>query len=280
MKNIVNTAYGRFLSTHTLLGLPFSILENTTLNQKLKIQADQAPAPTELPTLKYYSIGNRGSKCATGPNGVAKTNYEQHRSTDGAPFNIIPFVIREPDMDLTAAEKAKYALRTSIVVKGKTYIAYYLKRFDLVGVKPTMLHYVVDNGVTTVSPFIPTLENLNPTPPDLSNTGVNTLNGEYISTTAKIELKFTPFDATELIHVAEVLYDDPTYAVINEFCLCTGVDRAVTYVGPSGNFNFNEAIGVQAFAHYASLKTIDTPSDEFTMTLDVGLTDPLFKIAP
>ena len=58
--NVVRTAPASVLQTGQYIGKSIKILPNSTLNQKLSIQASQLPIDGEVPTVKYVVIGCGG----------------------------------------------------------------------------------------------------------------------------------------------------------------------------------------------------------------------------
>lgn len=278
MEQIVRTVYGSFLQTNQLLGLPFSLIPNTTLNEKFNIQSGIAPAAGTYGHMNYWGIGSGGHRFVTGSNGVAIPQPIQHKATDAALFNHLPFVLRTPDNDLSPAQRASYALRRQETHNGQPYIAYYLKRFSIQDVLAAMEYRVVNNGVTSISAFTPNSSNLNPTPPELSSNGVNTLEASYVATTAKINLSLTEDEVNEILHACEVIYDDAAYAIISEVALCGGVDKTVSAAGISGSFNYAEAIAVQVLNFFSTMTALQFSSQGVTIALDVGSTEPLFQL--
>lgn len=279
MESVTRTVYSAYIQTCMLLDIPPSYPANSTLNQKFGIQNGVLPTQDERPYLGYYCIGNRGHQLVVGGEGIPKPEPVQHRATDAALYGHIPFVLREITDDLTSVERARYALRREETHGGETYVAYYLRRLDLTNVTPIMNHKVVTDGVEVTSPFVPNSSNLNPTPPEIVNTGVNVTNGEYVSASAILTLSLTEADALELINVAKVLYDDEYYSIISEIGLCTGIDKVVQVTSSlGGTFNFNEAIVTQIASHIPAMIPLKFSNTGTDVTLAVGATEPLFSL--
>lgn len=279
MESVTRTVYSSYIQTCMLLDIPPVYPQNTTLNEKFGIQSGTLPTQQERPKLGYYCIGNRGHQLVVGTEGIPKPEPVQHRATDAALYGHIPFVLREITDDLTSVERARYALRREEQHNGETYIAYYLRRLDLTNVTPMMNYKVVVDGVETTTPFVPNSSNLNPTPPQIGNTGVNVTSGEYVSASAILALSLTETDANELINVARILYNDEFYSIISEIGLCTGVDKIVQVQGSQGgSFNFNEAIGVQIASHIPAMIPMKFSNTGTDVTLAVGATEPLFAL--
>jgi hypothetical protein len=279
MKILTRTCYGAFLQACQLMDLPFSLVANTTLNEKFSIQGGVAPTLGTLPSMQYYCIGNGGHANQTGSDGFPYTVPLQHLSTDAALFKHVPFIVRPVANDLDSNTRQLYALRMVITAPNtQQYVAYYLKRIDLTGVTPSMQLSSTVNGVTSVQPFTPTTSNLNPTPPPISSSGVVTTNGDYITSSALVVINFDANDVAELINVAQILYGNELYAVISEIGLCSGQDKLVTVV-PSGSisgFSYNEAIAVQICTHITSYYSVGSSNQGIDIDVQVGATEPLY----
>jgi len=159
------------------------------------------------------------------------------------------------------------------------YVAYYLRRLDLTNVVVKMQLNEVSGGITTTTDFIPTSDDLNPTQPTLASGGINTVTGNFLSATAKLQILFDTFDATEILNAAIVLYNSEDYAFITEMALVSGVDRSVTVTDPNSvNVTYNEVIAAQIVTHVSTMQPMKSQRDGFTATLDVGATEPLFQL--
>lgn len=276
MRIITRTVYGSLVQTSLLLDLPFEPEPNSTLNEKFDIEPGVYPDPGVTPRIGYYCIGNGGHQIRVGSDAIPYPVPVNHRASDAALFNHIPFVIREVDNDLTISQRAKYALRRAETHNGKNYFAYYLKRIDTNNVNSIMNLTTVQNGVENTVPFIPGNDNLNPEPPEMPATGVITTDGDYLSASAIMPVDFTEEDVSELINVSQVLYNNKNRAVISEVGLCTGVDKTVVgSAGGSGQFNYKEAISVQIASHITGFYPVGYTNKGFELQLEAGATEPL-----
>lgn len=276
MENICRTIYGSRLQTSLLLGIPTPIATSSTLNEKFNIQSTTAINQSDIPAMKYVSIGNGGHKMVTGPNGVSKPDYVPHQPSDAALFNHLPFVLREITNDLSTGDRAKYGLRRIEAHNGVSYIAYYLKRLDYSDVTAGMDYKTVTNGATVTTAFIPNNSNLNPTPAPISNTGVNVATGNYISATAKVPFSLDATEVSEILNVANIIYGDDGYAIISEIGLCSGVDKLITVgAGGSNAFNFNEVIAAQVVSFMNCFFAMKFNNSGIDVLLDVGSTEPM-----
>lgn len=279
MEHTTRTVYGSYLQTCLKLNRPFVLQPYTTLNEKLGIQSGVAPAPGVYPSVKYFCIGNKGHANQIGADGIGLTVAAQHRASDAALFNQLPFVLREIANDLTTVERANYALRREETHNGLTYVAYYMRRIDMTGVEPETQYRANVNGSVVVTPFVPTADNLNPTPVEIPPSGVGTVAGDYLIVNAEVNISLSAWEVAELMTAAEIIYGDSSYAIISEIGLCSGVDKAVTVTPSIGvPFNFNEVIAAQISTHIAVMNMVKYSNNGVTRILSMGTNDPLFNI--
>lgn len=275
MELICRTIYGSYIQTCALLGKPVILAPNSTLNEKLGIQSGIAFTVDQLPTMHYAAIGNGGHKMVMGTNGISRPEPIQHRSTDASLYNQIPFVLRQQDNDLTAVQREKYGLRRLEMHDGVQYVAYYLKRLNYADVTTAMTYQSVADGITTSTPFVPNNSNLNPTPPDLSSTGVNVTSGDYVSAVSNIPFSLDIDEVNEIINVANVIYGDTGYAIISEIALCSGVDKVVPTVGMGGTtFNYTEVVGTQVVSFVNSFFAMNFSNNGLNVVFGVGAVEP------
>lgn len=276
MDQSTRTIYSAALQDALILQVPWSRVAYTTLNEKYNIVPDLVPATGQYPAARYFAIGNGGHKMSVGAGGMSKPEPIQHRPTDAALYNQLPFVLRETSNDLTPAQQANYGLRREETWNNVRYAAYYLKRIDFTNVAVQMLYKTVaSDGTVTTTPFVPDSSNLNPTPPTLSSTGTNVATGDYVTASALLDLLLGPDDVTELLNVANVIYQDPGYAIISELAMVSGCDKVVQYSNPSGNFNFNEVIVAQCMMFISAFYALEFANNGVDLKVDCGSTEPM-----
>ena len=280
MNTVQRTLYSNYLQSVLLGNWQFQLEANSTLNELFNIQPGVAPSVT--PTLGYYAIGNGGHRITAGANGIPLLAEVQHSGTDAALYNHIPFILREIGNDIDVVTQAQYALRRAETHNGLQYIAYYLKRLPMSTTTPSMEYITVANGVSTTTAFTPTSSNLNPTPPALSNTGVNLVSGDYVAASAKMTIALTPAEITEILNMATIIYGDPNAAIISEIALCSGVDKVVSSVngagGNSAQISFNEAIAVQCLTYINSQFFLAGNTQGIQSLLDLGAGESIFNL--
>lgn len=279
MDNLTRTIYSSYLATVLNLGLTYEMIEKSTLNEKFGVQSGISPAPGVIPSIGYFGIGNGGHKLSVGANGYTKSEAVQHRARDAALYNHIPFILRELTDDIDVTERIKYGMRRKETYNSTQYIAYYLRRLDFTNVITTNEYITVNSGVETVTDFTPNTSDLNPTPPDLTSTGTNVVTGDYLKSSAKINLEFTETDIAELLNVFNIIYGDNSYAIISEICLVSGVDKVVqSFAANNAVINFNEVIAAQVATYVNTLYPLSYINTGFNIALDVGICESLLKI--
>lgn len=282
MRTVTRTVYGAAINSALQLGIPYLPPENSTLNQKFSIHANLNPSPNERYRMNYIVIGNGGHQVITGADGIPYTTPNNHKATDAALFRHIPFVLRELDDDLTAGDRAKYALRRLETHDGVQYVAYYARRIDLDNASISMQKTSIVEGIQSTQPFVPTSANLNPQPLiDVEQqSNVITSSGDFVTASAPVEILFEAIDAQELRNVARVLYGSENLSVISEIGFVAGVERDLT--GPivdSGTITYRDVVGASITTHVSVYYQLNLQNNGFTLAADVGVTEPLFAIA-
>jgi hypothetical protein len=276
MESITRTLYGAALQTSELLGIPYTVLQNTTLNERFNINPVATLPDGQYPKAQYYCIGTGGVKLTAGPDNTPRAEQVQHKATDAACFKPFPFILREVNNDLSAVEKQKYALRTIEVHNGISYYAYYLKRIDMSQVSVKLESRNISNGLTTASLFTPSPPNLAPEPTVISNTSANNLTGDYVTCTAKLNVSLTEQDCQELLDASVAIFGNEESAIISEIGICTGVDKIVV-LADTGT-NFKEAVCVQIASHINTWHAIKYTQGGIDAIFDFGVSEPLFNI--
>lgn len=275
METVVRTIYSSLLSTAKLLNRPLTILPNSTLNQKFNLHANELPAINEYPVLGYIGIGNKGASYEVTSDSYVLTNPVPHLPRDASLYNFIPFVVRPINDDLSATERMRYRLRVPVTVGTTTYVAYYLRTLNISDLIPSVELRNVNGETITTSAFTPTLSDLSPTPPVISNNNLNTPSGDYLASTARVTFTLNQSDVNNIMDACALLYGDPRYAVINEIALCTGVDKVLqgTFGATISNYTDTIATQVAAFIYQYHALTVNTTKVE--IEFDIGGSEAL-----
>lgn len=275
---VVRTAIGSIIQTGQYLGKDIIAYANSTLNQKLGINADIDIAAGEIPTVKYIAIGNGGHDFIVGANGRPKWETVAHAPRHTALYNQLPFVLRLPSNDLPAADRRKYRLRRMETHGGVQYVAYYLRLLDTSQTSPTLELRHVENDITTASVYAPTIEDLNPTPPVIATGSLVTATADYVASTAKVPFAMTAAEVTEFMDAVRIIEGEDGYAIISEVATVSGIDRTVqgTFSGVAASYT--EIIRAQVTAFISSAWVMESQTDGISMTIDVGNVEPLVSV--
>lgn len=275
MELIVRTIFSAHTQTARLLNRPFTVLANSTLNQKFNLFPSVLPAVNEYPSLKYIAIGNKGVDYEIGTNNYILTKPIPHLPRHASLYNFIPFIARPLSNDLSSTERALYRMRVITSIAGTDYVFYYLKVLPLDAVIPAVEMRSIANAVLTSETFTPDLSDLSPVPPIVSNVDLNNPNGDYLVSTAKINFSLSATDINEIMDACALIYGDARYAVISEIALCTGLDKVQQGTFGSTTAPYTESIATQiaAFIHQYHALTSNTTGVE--IILDVGSVEPL-----
>jgi hypothetical protein len=275
MENVNRTIYAAHLQTCMILKKPFTVLPNSTLNQKFGVHADQAPSTMEYPHLGYMAIGNKGTTYDVAPGGYLLTTPIPHLARHAAAYNFLPFIVRAVDDDISSSERLLYRMRTLITLGGAPHVAYYLRKIDLENATPTVELRNVNDGVITNTPFTPEISDLTPVHPTLSNPNLNTPNGDYLVSSAKTNFILNESDIANIMEACMLIYGDPRYAVINEIMLVSGLDKNLPGQFGSVVSNYTEVIAAQVAAFISQNHILTSSTQEVNIGLSVGSPEPL-----
>lgn len=275
MDQITRTIFAAHLSTCKMMNRPFSVLPNSTLNQKFNVHPNEVPSINEYPVLGYIGIGNKGASYEVTTSGYVLTTPIPHLPRDASLYNFIPFVVRDINDDISSTERMKYRMRVPIQINNTTYVAYYLRALSIQDLIPTVEMRNVAGETITTTTFTPTLSDLSPTPPVLSNTNVNDPNGDYLVSTAKVTFTLNQTDVANIMDACALLYGDPRYAVINEIALCTGLDKIVQGLFGATTNNYTDTIATQVAAFISQYHALTPNTTQVTIDLDIGSVEPL-----
>lgn len=275
VKSVVRTIYGDHLNTTRAMKRPFSVLPNSTLNQKFNLYPDEVPAINEYPSIGYLAIGNKGADYEVTPTGYVLTTPRAKEPSFSSLYGFIPFVVRNINDDLSPTERLLYRLRVPTIIDGTTYVAYYLRTLSLDTVIPTVERRNVSDGIITTTAFVPSLSDLSPTPPNISNANINNPDGDYLVSTAKVSFQLNQQDIQNIMDGCAILYGDPRYAVISEIAVVTGVDKVLSGTFGGATSSYMEVIAAQVAVFISQYHALSTNTTGVDILLDVGAVEPL-----
>lgn len=274
--NSTRTIIGASIAAAEGRGYPQEFLDNTTQNQHHDIQNGVYPPAGTYTKLAYYAIGVGNHYVNTNAAFPTLSNYGHETNHNGL-YDQIPVVLRPKGNDLDAALRANYRLRKTYVAgDGTEYWAYYMKVLPALTGGVALNHVHIENGVRTVTPYIPSAQTLTPPQPSIPNEGVIPASSNSLTATYHIDIEFSEFDLAEIRNVFAILFNDPDNAMFSELALVYGSDKIIGTTGDNNvPINFNEAIGAQIgyFADViADLKNYKT---YMKLTCEIGSAEPL-----
>lgn len=275
MESVVRSIYAAHLNTCKLMNRPLTVLPNSTLNQKFNLFPNELPAANEFPTLAYLGIGNKGASYDLTADNFILTDPIPHLPRHASLYNFIPFVVVPAANDLAATDRIKYRLRVPMTINSVDYIAYYLRVLDISALIPDVELRNVNNGVITSSAFTPSLSDLSPTPPVISTTDLNSPNGDYLVSSAKVSFVLDQADIQAIMDACTLLYGDARYAVINEIALCTGIDRILNGTFGGATAPYTEAVYSQIATFISQYHALTSNTTSVSLELDIGSVEPL-----
>lgn len=300
VKIVTRTIYGAALQTSQTLKTPHQILEFTSINEALNVpdivpyqpnpltagaqiaQSYNAETDTNNLAVQYWCIGNGGHNMVTkGEKAIPLPITEVHRSNDACLYEILPFVVKPIDQDLSIEQRKNYRLRKVLFIDGEYYVAYYARKLPTQELASKMLHTKVQDGVSATVEFIPSINNLNPPKPTIGQEN----DGSFLSVSSSVLIDFTEQDVNWLKEACEILYGSAEFAIISEIAICSGIDKVVQQEYPlSGtqtstniaNQNILEAVGVQVACFMNPFYSAISGNQGFGFELDLGAAEPLF----
>lgn len=274
-ESVQRTIYGAHLQTCQYLKKPFTVLANSTLNQKFNVASAELPAANEYPTFKGIVIGNDGAKVEVLSGDKISITPKIHLPRHSALYNHIPFIVRKMSEDLSSSERLLYRLRQPFTKDGVEYVAYFMKVVNIDTTAPLVELLNVNNGAITSQIFSPTLSDLSPTPPTLNSVSLVQPNGDYLSSTGIVMLTLNSNDINEIITACGILYGNVKYATISEIGICHGVDRIVNGGFGSVTAPYTESIATQIAGFVYQFYSLNYGADEININLELGSKEPL-----
>jgi hypothetical protein len=279
MEHVTRTLWFSDLQSAMVRGAAYKWLKYTTLNEKFNVLPLQYPGAGAYTKLGYIALGRGGLGMETGDDGQQYPKILQHKSTDGACFNHMPFSLRTLDNDLPAERRSRYALRQQVEYNGTAYWAYWLKRVDFSQANTDLfLKQTLADGSSTVTAVVPDQSTLNPTPTDLTESGTNLLAGYSVLASTIISLPLDDFDIAEIRAASQIITQRADRAIVSELALCTGADQVINAPSQQGTFPFTEAVGVQVATYVQALYPLDYINQSLTDNLELGISEPLFQL--
>lgn len=271
--NSVKTFHHTKLEILRSMGIPFAVDAFSTLNEKHAV-GNSVPPVTGYPTFKYITIGRGGHQYVSAGSGGTVTDIRKHSVTDAVLFESLPFRLVPTNADLSAQVREGFRLRVLETHNGTDYFAYYGRVIDGSAITPVSKIVELENGVITSDiPYVPSSASQNPTPVDLSNTVVNTMQGRHLVCSSTITIDLTTEDIAAILAAAEIIYGDSRFAVISEVGVIAAFDEVITTnIGGIG-LTYTELQAAQVMNFVSSEYPL--PQVPQSVTLRYGLADTM-----
>lgn len=278
MEHVTRTLRLSALQSSMIRLAPYKWVPFTTLNEKFNIQSKVYPAAATYPGLSAVAIGRGGIAMDAAEDGSLYPEILQHKSTDAALFEHMPFALRQLDNDLPSSRRGRYALRNQVTYHGVPYWAYWLKWVDFTQADTEMFLKQKNGENITVTSYKYDTSNLNPTPSRMSDAGANLLAGQSVVASTLIAMTLDDFDIQEIRDASRIITRKSSRATISEMALCTAAKKSISAPGTNGSFTFTEAIGVEIATHVKAMYALDYINKSFSDNLELGISEPMFQI--
>ena len=272
------TMAGDALTSCLINGAVMRYDANALLNTKFNVLPNERPASNVYPINNLLFIGNGGTLATTDANSGLLTvgDYDRYY-TMTALFNHIPVICRLASNDLSAAQRARYAMRVVKLIGGVSYVFYYAFRISFATSEITYTAESIVNGVVTASSdYSPLATDLNPTVSAVTGSGLTVLSNNYMVTSLAQSISLSASDAAEIYNACAILYNgDTSKANITEWGIAASVNYAQTLADTT---TFNEAIVAMITTISTDVKQVITPSTGvISLALNGGTTAPILQ---
>lgn len=257
------------------MAIPFNVMSFSTLNEKYQL-GNITPPNTGYPTLKYLAIGRGGHRNVIGGNSSGLVDILEHSVTDSTLFEQIPFVLVPITDDISNLERAKYRIRKLETHNGVQYFAYYLKVIPENSITPEIRVIELSNGVKVSDvPYVASASSLAPTPVDLSNTVVNTVEGRHIVVQSKINIQLDPADIVAINDAVTTIYGDVRYSTISELGIVSAYDVNISSTLGGVNVSYDEVRSAQIMCFIGTQIPLQHYPELVDVTYGLSNTSPL-----
>lgn len=276
-----NTLLGNLIGKVCATNQNITIPEYGTINRALEIlMAESVGVKSGRDfELKYFMVGRRGNRVkSTSEDGVVEMEANQHQPVDANLFSPMPFVARPLTNPLTEAQRKNLRCRTVENFGGVSYEFWWVKLANFDEYNPRMLKIIRDpeTGIETPTTFIPTDENLFPTPINLTSENTVPVSNTYVNATAMLDCSLNANDVVELQNVAAIRYGDAGKARISETAVCWGIDTLTEGNIGTGVMTYTEAVAVVP-AHFVSESDARNANNNtgISLVFDHGVSEPM-----
>ncbi|EBV8434191.1 hypothetical protein NFI00_000056 [Salmonella enterica] len=277
-----NTLLGNLINKACVTNQKIDIPEFTTLNEVYGIRASESIGVKNGRDfeLKYFTLGVRGAdSVGKDANGVDVRRTNQHQPIDGNVFVPIPLCIRPLSNPLDNLTRAKYRGREVKTLNGVAYEIYWvgLTKFDRYD--PQLLKIYKDpvSGTEDVKKYIPSSDDLRPTPVELTSSNTVPISNTYVNGSAILNCTLSESELEELKNACRIYYNDAGYAAPNEIAMVYGIDSTVDGdIGGGKYIRYTEALSM-VVGHYITERSAREANNnrEISLLFDHGGSEPM-----
>ncbi len=235
----------------------------TTLNTKFSVFPSRLPAAS--PLVKYFCWGVGGRTNDT----TSLSSAQFVLGTNMALYKMRPFRAVPLEEDLSAEERAKYAMRQVVLISGTRYALYYLKLIDFSESQVQYIRTDPTSGITTSYEI--DYANLNPVPPVSDDNGVITDVADSVSVVLPGTLTITGQEVLESMSVMD--QGDTRYSIVSEIGFVSASQETVSTTDANNNpFSYQEAILAQLVDQYNWVgQPFLSTSDSWSRTMNFSM---------
>lgn len=277
-----NTAWGNLIGKCKATGQRLTLPPFTTLNERYSVLADTSIGIKngEDFSLKYFGVGIRGSNdIGRDAQGVTRMKVNQHQPLDMNLFTAVPLACRPLTEDFDNLTRSQYRMRVVLPIGGIQYAFYYLKLINFSNYNPSVSMITRDAGQNeTPVPHVPVKDDLfNPQPVDFTSEGSVPISNRYLNSSAILDCSLNGRDLQELQNACRVMFNDASYAAINEVMVCWGIDTQNDgQIGGGGVIRYTEVMSAVA-AHYMTERDARNAvnNTQIQLAFDHGASEPM-----
>lgn len=265
MSSSTYTAIDSYYQTCKRFGITPVYQTHATLNDYLGVLPGEQGADLTGGITQYLAVGNGAHGIVDQVNSYGISTKHRSGQFTGL-YNIIPWVLREATNDLTDVERLNYRMRRIETHNGISYVAYYLKKFEIVDTTPSVS--VVTSTAETSNTVPYAFSPADQVHRELASTVTGTLRNLVVE--LPIEINLTSTEITELENALTTLYGNGGLRVISEFGLYTATEKNTVDSINGVMTSYSEVVNAYLSISVSSSKLLDISDGTSIKTLRLG----------
>ena len=269
MSKYTYTAIDEYYQLCRRFGINPDYVNNSTLNDTLGIESGDPGVPLGTGTTTYLALGNGGHSGFTTGSALGITLKDRIGRFTGL-YNIVPWVLREIDDDLTPEELVKYRMRRIENHDGVSLVAYYLKKVDVSDITRRMIVETTSAGETTNVDWIPTQAESYHQELD---TGYDTDSTRLI-VDAEMNIALTNQEVEDVINSVQLVSEENSTSIISEYGLYNGIEVVRTANINGVMTSYNEVVNAYLSLAVTPSRLLDFQAGALQDRLYIGKAFP------